>query len=182
MGIDNVLNTGCPTLWKLTDKQCKKIPQMKSKNVIVTITDYDKDYENDKILFDLVKKNYERVYVWIQGIHDYEYVSELTNLQDVIIIKRSIEDYTNCLKEGNIDYVGTRLHAGIHAMNLGIRSIIISIDNRAEEMAKDFNLPIIRRNQIKKQLEQQINSSFETKIELPLKNIEIWKNQFRKEL
>ena len=49
----------------------------------------------------------------------------------------------------NIDYVGTRLHAGIRALQHKKRTIIIGIDNRAIEKAKDFNLTVIDRKNIK---------------------------------
>ena len=56
-----------------------------------------------------------------------------------------------------LDYVGTRLHAGVRAMQKGRRSIILSIDNRAREMGKDYNLNVIERNDIYK-LEEYIYS------------------------
>lgn len=58
------------------------------------------------------------------------------------------------------------------------RSIIISIDNRAEEMAKDYNINIIERDNIN-ELEKLINSNIETKINLPIENINKWINQFK---
>jgi hypothetical protein len=59
------------------------------------------------------------------------------------------------------------------------RTIIIGIDNRAIEMKKDFNLPIVEEKDISS-LEALINSDFNTEINIPVKNIEIWKNQFLK--
>ena len=64
---------------------------------------------------------------------------------NVIIIPRDLEAYERRLIQGNVDYVGTRLHAGIFALNHKVRSIIVAVDNRAIEIAKDTNLPIVRR-------------------------------------
>ena len=58
------------------------------------------------------------------------------------------------------------------------RSIIISIDNRAEAISNDTGLPIIYREHVKNKLEKKIQSSFETKINLPKENISLWTNQF----
>ena len=34
MGIGNVINTGCPTMWNLTPEFCSTVPEKKAKNVI----------------------------------------------------------------------------------------------------------------------------------------------------
>lgn len=86
--------------------------------------------------------------------------------------------YEAVLKSGDIDYVGTRLHAGIHALNHKVRSIIIAVDNRATEMGKDINLPILQRQQIGEKLEAHILSDFSTDIQIKQDNIEIFKSQF----
>lgn len=86
------------------------------------------------------------------------------------------------MKRGNVDYVGTRLHAGIHAMNYRIRSIIIAIDNRAIEMARDFQLPIIDRVNIETDLRKMIQSDFMTKVKIPVDNINLWKAQFKRRI
>jgi hypothetical protein len=55
-GIDNVMNTSCPTMWGLTESHCAKIPSTKAKNVVFTLTDYRKDFEADKNLIIALKK------------------------------------------------------------------------------------------------------------------------------
>ena len=59
------------------------------------------------------------------------------------------------------------------------RSIVISIDNRAEAISKDTGLPIIYREDLKDELESKIKSSFETKINLPKEKIDLWMGQFK---
>lgn len=66
IGIKNVLNTGCPTLWKLTKEHCIDIPKEKAENVVCTLTDYNKDYDKDRQLLEILKKNYKKVYFWPQ--------------------------------------------------------------------------------------------------------------------
>ena len=63
-------------------------------------------------------------------------------------------------------------------MNALHRSIIISIDNRAECISKDTRLPIDMRKDIPICLKNKIFHDFTTEINLPWKNIERWKQQF----
>ena len=179
MGIQNVLNTGCPTMWGLTPEFCETIPVKKAKNVICTITDYSKDKKNDFCMLETLGECYENVYVWLQGSKDREYLKELGMEEKVIIVEESLEQYDKLLEQSDLDYVGTRLHAGIRALNAGHRSIIIAIDNRAECIAKDTNLPIVFRNDVEQELEHVIYSKLETKIKMPFDAIEKWKRQFK---
>jgi len=70
------------------------------------------------------------------------------------------------------------LHAGIRAMQKKRRTIILGIDNRAFEKAKDFNISVCPRDDLQK-LESLIKSNLSTQIKLPTKNINRWKAQFR---
>ena len=77
-----------------------------------------------------------------------------------------------------MDYVGTRLHGGVFAMQNFCRSLIISIDHRAEGFHKTNNLPILRREEIPDRLESLINSEFATEIILNSEAIAEFKSQF----
>ena len=81
--------------------------------------------------------------------------------------------------EDDLDYVGTRLHAGVYAMRHRKRSIILVIDERAREINKSNNLNCLEKKDIKN-LDAFINSEFATEIKMPLDIIEQWKNQFRR--
>lgn len=178
MGFNNVINTACPTMWSLTKEHCKDIPKEKAKEVVCTITDYNQDIERDSKLFQILCDNYENVYLWIQGTKDYEYFQKLNiKNQKVQIISPNMKSYDSVL-EKDIDYVGTRLHAGVRALQKKKRTIIIGIDNRAIEKQKDFNLTCINRDEIEA-LEEKINSIFSTEINIPIDNINKWKSQFK---
>lgn len=180
IGIHNVINTSCVTLWNVDEELCAKIPCKKAKNVITTLNYWNCDKVNDRKMLEILKKNYDNVYVWLQsGIDDEKYLEEISNKKDFYLVGGTVEEYTAILRSDlDLDYVGIRLHAGIKAINEKRRSIIIAIDNRAAEIAKDTNLPICFRKDIYKKLENMISQPFETKIELPLQNIEKWKKQF----
>jgi len=172
------INTGCPTLWSLTEEACKKIPQKKSKNVVFTLTFYDQDRKQDQKLINILNNNYEKLYFWVQGSEDYEYFKTFENIKDIEIISPNLESYKNVLQQEDIEYVGTRLHAGIYAMKNEKRAIILNIDNRARDMGETYNLNTIDRENID-MLEDKINSSFETKVNINSKRIAEWKKQFK---
>ena len=179
MGIHNVINTGCVTLWKLTPDFCAEIPVTKASKVITTITDYHRDFRADREMLEILAKNYDTIYIWPQGENDLEYINGLIDTSKVTIVDRNLEAYRKILRQGDVDYVGTRLHAGIDALNHKVRSIVIAIDNRAIELGRDVNLPLVHRNQIGDYLQLLITSAWETKLNIPWENIDRWKEQFR---
>lgn len=179
IGINNVINTGCPTTWALTTEFCETIPKEKATNVVTTITDYRQNLELDNQMLEILSRNYDHIFLWLQGSDDFKYLEMLKVPENLTIIPESLSDYEKILQKGNVDYVGTRLHAGIHALNHGIRSIIIAVDNRAIEISRDIKLPIILRKEIGEKLENKILSIFDTKIQLNQENIDLFKAQFK---
>ena len=179
-GIRNVINTGCPTTWALTPEFCKAIPTGKAKDVVTTITDYRRDPAHDNEMLRILSRSYDHVYLWLQGKWDEEYLHTLEIPHNLTTIPASLAAYEEVLARGGVDYVGTRLHAGIHALNYRIRSIILAVDNRATEMGRDVNLPVIQRNDVGSELEEMIHSDFATEIRLNQENIDRFKAQFRR--
>lgn len=179
-GIENVINTGCPTMWGLTADRIARIPMHKGKSVITTLTNYMQNDEQDRFIIDMLLSNYETVYVWLQAIEDYEQLRRMGYEDKVHIIPPTLRAYSSVLENlDDVDYVGTRLHGGIHALNKGRRSLIIAVDNRAVEISRDTGLPVIKRENVKQELEHMICDSWKTEIVLPLENIEKWKKQFK---
>ena len=178
MGIHNVLNTGCPTMWNLTPEHCASIPTSKASQVVCTVTDYNRDETNDKAMLDILLTSYEKVYLWLQGQDDLAYIRSLGYADKLELIDSTLEAYDAVLSQEGLDYVGTRLHAGIRALSKGHRSLVISIDNRAENIGNDTGLPILLREDIPFQLRQKVYSEFSTNIKMPFKHIQAWKAQF----
>lgn len=172
------INTGCPTLWGFTDDFCRKIPTTKSSKVLFTLTSYQPDIVNDKLMVDTLRNNYEELFFWPQTPTDLDYLCELGNF-DVMIVTPNLCAYDKILNNNDIDYIGNRLHGGIRALQHGCRSLIVAIDYRAVNMSKHYGLPIIERENIRSKLDSFINSSNETKIVgLDFEVIEKWKIQF----
>ena len=181
LGITNVINTGCPTLWKLTPEHCGSIPVEKAERVVFTLTDYRRHPQSDAEMIRLLLTMYDKIFFWIQGARDFKYLKTLISgeeLKKIALIGTSLSQYDQLLLEPEkIDYVGTRLHAGIRAIQKKHRAIIIGIDSRAIEKHKDFNLAVVERGKTA-ELAERIRTPFRTKLILPTEKIEAWKAQF----
>ena len=178
-GKDSAINTGCPTLWGLTPEHCREIPAQKAPNVVFTLTDYSMNREADEALIEILLRNYETVYYWPQGARDIPYFQSLKNSERVQQVAPGVAAYRKLLTETDIDYVGTRLHSGIYAMQHKVRSIILVVDNRAADIAETYNINTISRDD--PALEAKIREQFCTDVKLDLNSIEQWKSQFREQ-
>lgn len=176
MGI-KAINTGCPTMWMLTPEFCKDIPTNKSEEVIFTLTSKAEKDLRDQKLINILNNKYKKVYYWIQGIDDLDYLNKFENIDNINIVQPELSEYEFILNNKDIDYIGTRLHGGIYAMRHKRRAIIIAIDERAREINKSNNLNCIEKDDLDK-LPDLIDSEFETRIKMPFDEIERWKNQF----
>lgn len=175
IGISNVVNTSCPTLWGLTKEHCSKIRHQKTNDVVTTLTFYNEDLKLDKRMLDILVKKYDNVYLWVQGLNDLAYLDRIyPNKMEIHLISPGLEKFDELLC-GSIDYIGTRLHAGARALQKGNRAMILAVDNRAIEIAKDTNLNVIPRENVE-QLSDFIDGSYITDINLPLENIAKWKS------
>lgn len=177
MGFENVINTGCPTMWNLTHEHCATIPNKKAKSVVCTITDYKINKKLDKQMINILNKNYESVYFWPQGVNDLKYYKEICGgYENIQILPPTLKAFDKILEQ-DVDYVGTRLHGGIRALQKKRRTIIVAVDNRAIEKKKDFNLECVMREEIEN-LSKMVNETFQTQINIPIENIKKWKDQF----
>jgi polysaccharide pyruvyl transferase WcaK-like protein len=119
-----------------------------------------------------------------QGIRDLDYIKSLEIFKqnkNRFTIIRDLKGFEDCLDKQNTVYIGTRLHGGVCAMQQGIKSLVISIDNRAQEIHKDVNLPVIKRGDQKGLSEWIEGQLCFGEISLNLTNIDKWKAQFKPE-
>ncbi|KAB1155783.1 polysaccharide pyruvyl transferase family protein [Flavobacterium luteum] len=182
IGITNVINTSCPTLWGLKPDLCASIPKKKASNVITTLTFYKSDTQLDRKMLEILIEKYETVYLWVQGIEDIGYLNKIYARADKIkLVAPTIEAYNKILEEPSIEYLGTRLHAGIRALQKGVRTLIVAVDNRAVEIGKDTNLNVIKREDIE-QMHDFIDLPYQTKINLPQENIDRWRASLPKSI
>lgn len=133
-------NTACPTMWGLS--RTPERSERPSRAVVVTLTDYNRHPQYDRALIDLLGRHYESIVFWPQGAKDAAYVQRVS--PGLRILEQGLPSLDDALI-GGCDYVGTRLHAGIRALQHGARSTVVAIDNRAMEISRDTGLPTIPR-------------------------------------
>ena len=177
IGICNVVNTSCPTLWGISEKHCKSIPVNKADSVVTTLNMFRRDYEMDRRLLHFLCDSYKKVYVWVEEYEENRYLQEICDLDRINVLAPSVAGFDNILTE-DIDYIGIRLHPGIRAIQKGVRTLIIGIDNRAIEISKDVNLNVCTRENMMERLRDFCCHSYITNIKLPMDNIIRWKMQF----
>lgn len=180
IGITNVLNTSCVTMWGLTPEVCSSIPQVKADFVLTTVTDYAQDPAKDRVMLETLMRRYKKVYLWLQGAGDRCYVDTIVNTERIELINGSFSDLQEFIagRSEPIDYIGTRLHCGVYCLSEGIRSIVVCVDNRALGIHEDTGLPILMREEVPEKLDEAINSLAPIRISLPFDSIEKWKGQF----
>lgn len=179
-GIKQVLNTGCPTMWPFMDFRFDKIPCTKADTALAMITDYEADPIADRKLLALLAAQYENVLLWPQGSGDETYLLELIQGLEgkFTMLEHSFDAFLSLLSSDlSFDYIGTRLHGGIKCLLSGRRSLIIEIDNRAAEIARDTQLPTVERTDFEF-MQNWINQSAVPNIHLNESAIVQWRSQF----
>ncbi|VDG17570.1 hypothetical protein [Lactobacillus brevis] [Lactiplantibacillus mudanjiangensis] len=180
LGIDSI-NTACVTMWDLTPELLGSIPTKKADTVVTTITNYCNTPEYMqayKELMEILLANYSHVKLWIQAKDDVILFHnlDLKNANKVEFISPNLPAYDLTLND-EVDYIGTRLHAGIRALQHGKRTLIVELDNRAHEIGKDTNLLTVDFHDIN-QISNFINTDQVMDIHVPFDNINKWKAQF----
>lgn len=180
IGISNVLNTSCVTMWGLTPEACSRIPREKADYVLTTVTDYARNQSRDKYMLETLLKKYKKVYLWLQGVGDRQYINSLVASNRLDFIDGKFESLKSFVENGDFpfDYFGTRLHCGIYCLNMGIRSMIVGVDNRALDIKDSTNLPVIHRDALPDAMERLVDEARATDIHIPVDSIRQWKRQF----
>lgn len=173
-----VINTGCPTLWGLTPNVCDKIPTKKAPNAVLTISGQKKyqQPEYDQKLIDTVEANYDKIYFWVQTYEDEIYLQSLKHKKEFQFVY-SLKNYGEICDNAQVDYVGTRLHGGIFAMQHGVRAVILEIDHRAKGFREINNINTLQRENMDA-LADMLHGTIKTEIYLREKEIHEWMAQF----
>lgn len=151
-GMDSIY-TGCPTMWSLGPATSALSDE---EDVVLTLTDYSRHPETDQFLLDNLALRFKRVHFWPQGFGDEEYLKSLSVPSNLRILPRSLLSLNESLLRAS--YVGTRLHAGVRAAQLQVPSLVIGIDNRAVEIGRDTNFPVLDRSKVFENLHSAIDS------------------------
>jgi polysaccharide pyruvyl transferase WcaK-like protein len=179
IGVANVIYTGCPTMWDLTAERLSGIPLRKAPNVFFTLTGYLKKPDSDREFVQRLARNYDRLFFWPQMHEDLEYLQSIAPAT-YTIVEPSLDSARETLSSHDIDYVGMRLHCGVLALQTGVRALIVEIDNRATEIARDTKLQTARRTDFD-YMEKWIHVPSAVQLDIPTDNIASWKSQFARE-
>jgi Polysaccharide pyruvyl transferase len=149
-GIPNVVSTGCPSMWSLDGVVSDRAGGW-SEDCLVTITDYYPNAPDDERFLRLVLDHFRgTVFLFPQGTGDLDYIRTLPvfikESRRFHVLDHSLEKLEAFLDTHRVNYVGTRLHGGITALNNGVPSLILAVDNRATEMSRSFGLPVVKRS------------------------------------
>lgn len=175
MGIPSVY-TACPTMWNLSPAHCDMIPKEPAQKVAFALTGYRQDPVADRTMINILRKHYRALHFFPQGHGDDEYLRQL-GADDVRVIAPNLRSFDHFLANEHVDYVGSRLHGGIRALQFKKRSLVIGVDHRSVEIGKDTGLSVLRRGEIHK-LDEWIKKPVRTQITLPDAEIANWKGQF----
>lgn len=165
-------NTSCPTMWSLPSIA---IQSFKSENVLLTLNSVRGNYYNDRMLCETICKNYKTIYFLPQSPFDGDYIKSMNIPFNKLA--PTMSNFNKFISNSTFDYIGHRLHGGVHCLNSGKRSFIIGIDNRATEISRKTGLPVLEYGNLEL-LEEKINSTDEISIEQPSEKINEWKLQF----
>jgi polysaccharide pyruvyl transferase WcaK-like protein len=178
IGINNVINTSCPTMWNLKDGHCPLIPTRQAPHALITLTAYRHNPQLDKKWLEKVMGAYDKIYFWPQMEEDSQYIKDMGLTKNIEILPPTLRAYDDALSTLHVDFIGTRLHGGIRALQHKRRTIIIEVDNRAVEIARDTGLPTISRDDAEG-IGRWIESEAVINLSLPRDNIKKWKDQFK---
>lgn len=184
IGIRNVINTSCPTLWNLGGFSSN--PSTVPNDCIFTLTDYRRVPERDNAILEAVHRLFRgTLHFFPQGAKDSEYLESLPAFahcrERIQTLARDVPCFGRFLAEQRhkVLYVGTRLHGGVFAMQHGVKTLILSVDHRASEIAKDTSLPILETD-FTDGMERWLSGTLRfDPIRLPTQNIERWRDHWR---
>lgn len=179
--LGKTLNTSCPTTWNL-DEQFENKFNPKYNKILFTLTDYSTDKLSDSnLLSAILNTDCNEIFFFPQGLKDLDYLCSLPiykiNKAKIKLLPYSYQEFESFVEHNSFNYIGTRLHAGIKCLQKNMPALIIGIDNRAIEIAKDINLSVCQRADMEA-VRTWTSSSEGSRLQLPKKNINLWLKQF----
>jgi len=180
IGLENTLNTACPSMWSLPDNSAN-IVNSSFDYSILTLTDYNRSPSCDLNIIKHALTLSKKIAFFPQAPTDLSYFLSLTASNNIsnsnfLILKPNLQTFSEFISANNCFYIGTRLHAAIFCIEHSLPAILISIDNRMRELASDTKMLFIERDQYALNLPDVLPSFLSPEID----NLAIrsWKSQF----
>ncbi len=96
--------------------------------------------------------------------------------RDFTTAEPTLAAYDALLAAGDSDYIGTRLHGGVRALETGAWGVIVAVDNRALEISRDTGLPVHARGE-RDAIRATVERRAPLDVRLPYDQITAWKAQ-----
>ena len=116
------------------------------------------------------------MYFWSQTYGGYKTLRSYENCDKIKYIDPELNEYRKFILENDVDYVGTRLHGGVFAMQNKKRAINLSVAHRAEEFDR-YHINVLPQDDIQA-IDEKINSDFATAVTVDYKIVNEWLSQF----
>lgn len=147
IGVTNVENTACPTMWGLDGCSTGRA---NGGPIVFMLTDYNRDIDADNaLILSLLSHTDDQLFYFPQGQDDIQYLHSLESYQrnasKISIPGRTLSDLDQLISIDDVSYVGTRLHGGVRFLQKRRPALILGIDNRAWEIRRSTNLPVVQR-------------------------------------
>jgi polysaccharide pyruvyl transferase WcaK-like protein len=175
------INTSCPTVWSFSGT--REPPAAFPDTCLFTLTDYNTHAVADDHLLQIITARFPYIVFFPQGTDDFKYLQTLPTYRrhkkSIRLLPHDYLVFKEFISSQPLTYIGTRLHAGIKCLQSNHKVVIIAIDNRASEIAKDIFLPVCNRNDysgLVKWLEG--TEVFRRKLTVPHTAILKWSRQF----
>jgi hypothetical protein len=163
------VHTSCPTLWGVE----KQVLPSGQRRAVVTFTDYSQDPLADGRLVRELAERFDEVLFWPQGPGDPSYIDQVRAGVGTLL-GPGLDELDSVLAEPDTAYVGLRLHGGIRAMQRGVPSLVLSIDNRAREIARSVGLRAPSRHAARA-YRQDLESGETVGIAVPRDSVQRWR-------
>ncbi|NYI11505.1 polysaccharide pyruvyl transferase WcaK-like protein [Nocardioides marinus] len=176
-----VVNTGCPTMWSLAGSSASSVTS-RPDTVVTTVTDYNRDPARDVSMLRSLARLYERVLFVGMAEQDLVYYRSDLQVEGVTEVGWGLDTLNSCLTPG-VDYFGTRLHAGVRALQRGCSAAVLAIDNRAREISRDTGLQVVMPDGITdRAIAQAVVAGTAVGLRIPLQQIAMWREAFWRRL
>jgi predicted SAM-dependent methyltransferase len=179
-GLKDLYDTSCPTLWQLHGRQTAR--EGDAKVCLLTLTDYSRSSDDDNLIRTLAHRYPEGIVFFPQGSQDLDYISSLPAYLEyrnhIELLGHHSSSLEDLAERTTWDYVGTRLHAGIWSLERGHSALILCVDNRAKEIARETGLAVVERGDMPG-IERWHSGRHDgaASIALPLEAIHRWKER-----
>lgn len=166
--------TGCPTMWSLP-WDCQR-PLIGSGRAVITVTDYKRmDPDIDRRWISVVKERYSEVDIVGMGPGDKSHFEGL-GIDGVTWKGQGTVDLEAALQDA--EFIGTRLHAGVKALQNGRPTLILAVDNRAKEISKSTGLHVADRADTLAIHRSVTGETVPPALTMNQESIQLWKSQY----